>query len=220
MKFIILILPLYLPLLSLSQTDSAIIKEQDIKEMKVERNYSSKYKRQLDLLEKTYPMALKAKELIDDYEKDVADLNKKRLQRKYSKKMYKKLKDDFTYSIRDLYQSEGGLLMKLVHRETGMTVNQILRKYRNQFQTSFYGGVATIFGQNLNATYDANGDDWITESVINDIESGKIRFDKTMTTIDKSEYKKSMAEYRDGRKNSRKDSRKSRRVKKKKPVAK
>ena len=165
-------------------------------------------------------MALKAKELIDDYEKDIADLDKKRLQRKYSKKMYKKLKDDFTYSIRDLYQSEGGLLMKLVHRETGMTVNQILRKYRNQFQTSFYGGVATIFGQNLNATYDANGDDWITESVINDIESGKIRFDKTMTTIDKSEYKKSMAEYRDGRKNSRKDSRKSRRVKKKKPVAK
>ena len=83
MKIIILTLTLYLPLLSLSQIENTTIKEQDIKEMKVERNYSSKYKRQLDLLEKTYPMALKAKELIDEYEKDLSDLNKKRLQRKY-----------------------------------------------------------------------------------------------------------------------------------------
>ncbi len=210
MKIIILTLTLYLPLLSLSQIENTTIKEQDIKEMKVERNYSSKYKRQLDLLEKTYPMALKAKELIDEYEKDLSDLNKKRLQRKYSKKMYKKLKSDFTYSIRDLYQSEGAILMKLVHRETGMTVNQILKKYRNQFQTSFYRGVASIFGQNLNATYDANGDDWITESVINDIESGKISFNKNMITIDKEDYKKSMAEYKDGRKKSRKSKRKKR----------
>ena len=210
MKIIILTLTLYLPLLSLSQIENTTIKEQDIKEMKVERNYSSKYKRQLDLLEKTYPMALKAKELIDEYEKDLSDLNKKRLQRKYSKKMYKKLKSDFTYSIRDLYQSEGAILMKLVHRETGMTVNQILKKYRNQFQTSFYRGVASIFGQNLNATYDANGDDWITESVINDIESGKISFNKNMITIDKAEYKQSMAEYKDGRKKYRKSKRKKR----------
>ena len=212
-------MPLYLPLLSLSQTDNAIIKEQDIKEMIVERNYSSKYNRQLSLLEKTYPMALKAKELIDKYEKDIADLDKKRFKRKYSKKTYKELKKDFTYSIRDLYQSEGGILMKLVYRETGMTVNQILKKYRNQFQTSFYGGIASIFGQDLNSTYDANGDDWITESVINDIESGKVNFDKNINTIDKEMYKKSMAEYRGGRKKSRKDSRKSRRVKKK-PVIK
>ena len=210
MKIIILTLTLYLPLLSLSQIENTTIKEQDIKEMKVERNYSSKYKRQLDLLEKTYPMALKAKELIDEYEKDLSDLNKKRLQRKYSKKMYKKLKSDFTYSIRDLYQSEGAILMKLVHRETGMTVNQILKKYRNQFQTSFYRGVASIFGQNLNATYDANCDDWITESVINDIESGKISFNKNMITIDKAEYKQSMAEYKDGRKKYRKSKRKKR----------
>ena len=210
MKIIILTLTLYLPLLSLSQIENTTIKEQDIKEMKVERNYSSKYKRQLDLLEKTYPMALKAKELIDEYEKDLSDLNKKRLQRKYSKKMYKKLKSDFTYSIRDLYQSEGAILMKLVHRETGMTVNQILKKYRNQFQTSFYRGVASIFGQNLNAIYDANGDDWITESVIHDIESGKISFNKNMITIDKAEYKQSMAEYKDGRKKSRKSKRKKR----------
>ena len=213
MKIIILLLPMILPLLSLSQSDSSILFEQEVVEVRVERNFHAKYKRQLKLLKKTYPMALKAKQLIEEYERDVADLDKKRLQRKYSKQMHKKLKDDFTFNIRDLYRSEGRMLMKLVHRETGMTVNQILNNYRNKFQTGFYSGVASFFGQNLNATFDATGDDWITEVVIKDIESGKIKFDTRMKILNKLTYKEDMKDYRKNRKSSRKSSRKARKGK-------
>ena len=214
MKIIILILPLFLPLFSMSQSLDSIVKEQNVNEVRVDRNYHSKYKYQLGLLKKTYPMALKAKQLIDEYENDLAKLDKKRMQRKYSKQMHKKLKDDFTYSIRDLYRSEGRMLMKLVYRETGMTVNQILENYRNKFQTAFYGGVASIFGQNLDATYDGAGEDWITEMVIKDIKVGNVAFDTTMKSIDKEAYKSDMKEYRNDRRNSRKGSRKSKRNKK------
>lgn len=215
MNFIILILALSLPLLSLSQTDNTLMKEQEVIEMRVDRNYHSKYKRQLDLLQKTYPMALKAKQLIDEYEKDVALLDKKRLQKKYSKQMHKKLKEDFTYSIRDLYRSEGRMLMKLVHRETGMTVNEILKNYRNGFQTKLYEGLASIFGQNLDATYDAEGSDWITEAVISDIHSRRVEFNKKMNTVNKQTYKDGMKSYRYERKVSRKNARKNKRAKRK-----
>ena len=89
MKIIILILPLFLPLFSMSQSLDSIVKEQNVNEVRVDRNYHSKYKYQLGLLKKTYPMALKAKQLIDEYENDLAKLDKKRMQRKYSKQMHK-----------------------------------------------------------------------------------------------------------------------------------
>jgi hypothetical protein len=132
------------------------------------------------------------------------------------------LKDEFVFNIRDLYSSEGDLLMKLVYRETGMTVNQIIKKYRGGLQNSFYTGIAKLWGQNLNSTYDPTGDDWITEIVIQDIESGRISFNKEMKKMKKADYKESMAEYRQDKKDTKerlkttkKKNKKSKKAKKK-----
>lgn len=215
-KIFILTFLLSLPLLSLSQEEIAELRDQDIPEMKVDLNFMSKYKRQLHLLRRTYPMALKAKELIDEYEADLESIDKKRKKKRYSKKAHQKLKDEFTYNIRDLYESEGNLLMQLVHRETGMTVNEVIKNYRGGFQTSMYGGIAKIFGQNLDATYDKNGDDWITEFVIQDIIAENIEFDSSMRKMDKKEYKSSMKDYRGRKKDSKKKHKQSKRTAKKK----
>ncbi len=204
LKIIILAFLTSLSGFSMSQDDLAIAKEQDIPEMRVDRNFKWKYKRQLELLRRTYPMALKAKELIDDYEDDLDDIERKRKKKRYSKKAHKKLKEEFTFNIKDLYQSEGELLMKLVYRETGMTVNEVIKNYRGGFQTAMYGGIAKMFGQDLDATYSAKGDDWITEAVINDIDAGTVKFDKSMRKMDKAAYKESMKDYRASRKKSRK----------------
>lgn len=175
---------------------AAITKEQEIAVMHVDKNFNAKYQRQLVLLKRTYPMALKAKALIDEYEADLAKISKKRKQKKYGKEAHSDLKDEFLFNIKDLYTSEGDLLMKLVFRETGMTVNLIIKKYRGGIQNTIYTGMAKLWGQDLNATYDPDGEDWITEVVINDIESGKISFNKEMKKLDKAGYKESMKEYR------------------------
>lgn len=181
----------------LSQETASIVKEQEIAVMHVDKNFNAKYQRQLRLLKRTYPMALKAKTLIDEYEADLAKISKKRKQKKYGKDAHSDLKDEFIYNIRDLYTSEGDLLMKLVYRETGMTVNEIIKKYRGGVQNTIYTGMAKLWGHDLHATYDPNGEDWITEVVINDIESGKISFDKEMKKLDKAGFKESMSDYRE-----------------------
>ena len=198
---------------SYSQEDLAIVKELDIQVMHVDKNFSRKYKTQLNHLRAVYPMALKAKQLIDNYERDLDDLKKNRKKKKYSKEAHQELKDEFSYNIRDLYQSEGDLLMKLIHRETGMTVHEIIKKYRGGMQSSLYNSMGKLWGHNLKDTYDANGDDWITEVVIQDILSGRISFDLKMDKLDKTAFKEGMKEYRDGRKRSRKTSRKNKRNK-------
>ena len=210
-KLFILTILLSVPMLSLSQEDLAEARNQEIPEMKVDLNFKSKYNRQLYLLRRSYPMALKAKELIDEYEADLIDIDKNRKKKRYSKKAHKKLKEEFTYNVRDLYQSEGELLMQLVYRETGMTVNEVIKNYRGGFQTTMYGGIAKIFGQNLDATYNKKEDDWITEIVIQDIISGNVDFDTSMRKMDKKAYKSSMKDYRGRKKTTRKKIKKMRR---------
>lgn len=198
------------------QETASIEKQQQIAEMHVDKNFNSKYNRQLRLLKRTYPMALKAKALIDEYEADLAALEKKRQKKKYGKEAHADLKDEFIFNIRDLFNTEGDLLMKLVHRETGMTVNEIIKKYRGGIQNSFYTGMAKLWGQNLNAKYDATGEDWITEVVIQDIESGRISFDKEMKKLDKTAYKESMTDYRENIKRIKKENKDSKKKKKQK----
>jgi len=208
LRFIISGLVIILFSLTHAQEDLAIVKELEIQVMHVDKNFSRKYKTQLSHLRAVYPLALKAKELIDTYERDLEDLKKNRKKKKYSKEAHQKLKDEFNYNIRNLYQSEGDLLMKLIHRETGMTVHQIIKKYRGGMQSSMYNSMGKLWGHNLKDTYDPNGADWITEVVIQDIISGRISFDLKMEKLEKSEYKEGMKEYRNSRKESRKTCRK------------
>lgn len=200
LRIIILLVMANFSSLIYGQETASIEKQQQIIEMRVDKNFNAKYKNQLRLLKRTYPMALKAKSLIDDYEADLAELNKKRQKKKYGKEAHTELKDEFVFNIRDLYTTEGDLLMKLVYRETGLTVNEIIKKYRGGFQNTFYSGIAKLWGQNLNSKYDPAGDDWITEVVIQDIESGRISFNKEIKKMDKADYKESMADYRQGKK--------------------
>lgn len=172
----------------------------EIREMSTDRDFGRKYKRELDKVRKVYPMALKAKALIVQYEKDLAEIAKDKKQKKYSKEAQKDLKEQFTYSIRNLYVSEGNLLMELVHRETGMTVNQIIRKYRGDFQATVYEGMGNLFDQNLDATYDAEGKNQLTEIVIQDILNGDIEFNPEMDVLTKEEFRKTQQEYRAAKK--------------------
>lgn len=175
----------------------------EIREMSTDKNFGKNYKRELEKVRKVYPMALKAKALIDQYEKDLLTIEKSRKQKKYSKEAHQELKDQFTYSIRNLYTSEGNLLMQLVHRETGMTVNDIIRKYRGDFQASVYQGMGNVFEQDLDVKYDPEGKNKMTEIVIQDILNGDVEFNPVMDALTKEEFRQTQVEYRALKKESR-----------------
>ena len=193
---------------SFCQGDIPYLKELYIQEMHVDKNFSQKYRIQLSRLRAAYPLALKANNLIIEYEKDLHKLNKQRKKRKYTKHALKSLKDEFNYNIKDLYRSEGTLLLKLIHRETGMSVYQIIKKYRGKLNASLYNSLGKLWQHNLDITYDKYGEDWITEIVIQDILSGKINFNLKTKKIDKQEYKNGMKIYNENLKKSRKKNRK------------
>lgn len=159
-------------------------------------NYHSEYRRMLRRARRVYPLALHAAHVLDSLEQEVEDIESGRKQKRVAKKAHRELKDDFKFLLKELYVSEGVVLTKLIYRETGMTVKEIIADYKGDAQAAIYTGMASMFDQNLDATYDPNKDDFILECVINDINEGKVEFDSTFVIVDRKHYRNDRREYK------------------------
>lgn len=172
------------------------------------------YRRELALVRKIYPYALHAAELLDQFDAELGTINSKRKKKKFSKESHQVLKNDYNYVLRDMYRSEGVLLMKLIHRETGLTAAEIIKKYRGKFSASMYKNLGKIWEQDLSVQYDPTGVDKLTESIVLEIENELIEFDRQAKILEKEEFKENMKEYRNRVKDSRKRSKEIKKEKK------
>jgi hypothetical protein len=197
--------------------DTAIHRLQIYEGFDLPRNYKFQYKYALKRVRKVYPLALHAARVLDSLDREVEKTDKNRKQKKIARKTHRDLKDDFKFLLKELYVSEGKVLTKLIYRETGRTVKEIIAEYKGDAQAGVYSGMASLFDQNLEATYDANGDDFVLECVIQDIKSGKVDFDSTFVTVDREHFRDDRKAYkkriREGRKGARQDKREARREK-------
>jgi hypothetical protein len=176
--------------------DTLIYRVQELDEVKIPRNYKSAYRSALRRVQKVYPLALHAAHIVDSLETELEKLDKKRQQKKLTRDTHKELKADFKFLLKELYVQEGIVLSKLIHRETGMTVREIIEKYRGSAQASLYSGMASLFDQELDAIYDPDGEDFIIECVIRDIEAGKVKFDNKFEIVDRAHYRADRKEYK------------------------
>lgn len=199
----------------MGQVDDSI-RNQNVDSVFIDRHFSWHYQNNLQKIKRVYPIALAAKSIIDSLDKELENIDKNRLQKKHIRSTQRELEDEFTYLLKDLYIDEGVLLLKLIHRETGMTVDEILRKYRGNLKAGLVKTTFLLFGHNTESRFEPNGDDWITELVLKDIESGKIQIDLTLREVDKQAFKDGMKEYRNGVKEMKKQNRKSRKKARKK----
>jgi hypothetical protein len=69
--------------------------------------------------------------------------------------------------------NQGRILLKLIDRETGNTSYQLVKDFRGGFQAFMWQGVARLFGNNMKAEYDPEGEDIIIERAIKLVEAGQ-----------------------------------------------
>lgn len=179
------------------EADTLIPKINELLEVRVTKDYNRKYIKALKRVQRVYPLALYAAKKLNELEEQLKDTDSKHKQKRISKAEQKKLKDEFTYVIRDLYTEEGKLLMKLIHRETGLTVSEIIKKYRGELKAEFNEALAKIWEQDLNSKYDPEGDDWIVEAVIQDVKNGLVEIDQEPKILSREAYKENMKAYRE-----------------------
>ncbi|MDR3245059.1 MAG: DUF4294 domain-containing protein [Prevotellaceae bacterium] len=133
------------------------------------------YRRMVYNLKKVYPYAQIAKKKLSELDaKYQSGSNKEK--KEIVKTLEKELFSEFEAPLKNLTISQGGMLIKLIDRETGKTSYSVLKDFKGGFRAVFWQGVARLFGNNLKAQYDKYGEDKILEELVLMCEDGT--FDK------------------------------------------
>jgi len=197
------------------EKDTAVTHVQELTEVRYHSNFDAHYRSTLNKLRRTYPLALRAKEVIDSLDMELEGIDKKRLRKKVSKERKKELEDELQFLIKDLYVSEGKMLFKLIHRETGMTVTDILEKYRGKVYAKTVKATFSLYGHDTSSEFDPNGKEWLADMILKDIEAGHKIINLNVQPVSKVQYKDNMKEYRSQMKKRRKEGRQERRAERK-----
>lgn len=132
-----------------------------------------KYYRLVHNFSKAYPYALVAKKLVIEADSTIAADKLKGAKRdRYVTRVQKELFDVFEGQMRNLSVSQGALIMKLVDREVGKSSYNIIKGYKSGITAGFWQGVAKMFGSDLKAPYDPEGEDKAVEELVQIWESG------------------------------------------------
>ncbi len=137
---------------------------------------SKKEKEKYDKLKRdvkaAYPFAVLARLKLQELDAQLALVTGEKERKAFAEKAEKELVAQFESDMRKLTFTQGKILIKLVDRETGSTTYQLIKKHRGSFSAVMWQGVAKVFGNNLKAEYDPDGEDAKIETIVELIELG------------------------------------------------
>jgi len=98
------------------------------------------------------------------------DKSRRKWWKAYERTLFKKYEKDF----RNMYASQGMMLMKLMDRETDRTSYELIKQYKGKAAANWWQFIAKLFKNDLKEEYDAEDKDRIIERVINLVEAGQL----------------------------------------------
>jgi hypothetical protein len=168
-------------LLQKVKRDGVTLPEVEIKEVTVyahptfpKKSDFRKYERLVNNLKKVYPYALIVRNRLSKVNEDMSNIKTDQERKDYMKKVEKDVFANYEGDMREMTITQGRLLIKLIDRETQNTSYTLIKDYRGKLAAAFWQGVARIFGTNLKEEYDAYGDDALIESIILEIDAGRL----------------------------------------------
>ncbi|MDO4228496.1 MAG: DUF4294 domain-containing protein [Capnocytophaga sp.] len=123
-----------------------------------ERKFMSEEARKQYLLlrnrvKRVYPYAKLAAERLRIMEQTMDTMKNKRAKRIYTKRMQKYIEERFTDELKKLSRSQGRILVKLIHRQTGRTAYQLVKDLRNGWNAFMYNSTAWLYDISLKTEY-------------------------------------------------------------------
>ena len=115
---------------------------------------------------KVYPYAKLAADRLTELNDRIEELDSKRAKRKYIKQVQKFMEEEFTDELKKLTRTEGQILVKLIHRQTGITMYNLIKDYRSGWRAFWYNNTARLFSISLKKEYDPGAikeDFWIED---------------------------------------------------------
>ena len=140
-----------------------------------ERKWFYKLKRRVL---KVYPYALETKLKVDSLNQSLDSIGKKRKKRKYTRGVAKVVKAQYSTALKNLSMKEGGILIKLIYKETGLSTYDLLRNYKGWWSATMWQTFAKMYNHNLKTVYDPinNREDMFIDRILSQAKKeGSIR---------------------------------------------
>ena len=155
--------------------DSIAVTEVELDEVLVLPNLSFKDReariRYIILRRKTlkvYPYAKLAAERLETLQKRLATLERKRDKKRYAKVIQKYIEDEFSEELKKLTKTEGQILVKLIHRQTGKTTFQLIKELRSGWRAFWFNNTASLFDISLKREFSPidEEEDYLIEDIL------------------------------------------------------
>ncbi len=131
---------------------------------------------------KVYPYAKLASDRLHTLKERLKTIESKRGRRKYIKILQKYMEEEFTAELKKMTRTEGQILVKLIHRQTGETMFDLVKEYRSGWRAFWYNSTAKLFSISLKEEYDpinVEEDYWIEDILQRSFQANILEEQKT-----------------------------------------
>ena len=158
---------------------------------------------------KAYPYARLASQRLDTLNNRLERIKSNSKKRKYVKLIQEYMEGEFTDQLKKMTKTEGRILIKLIHRQTGKTTFENIKEFRSGWKAFWYNTTASLFKLSLKEEYhpESVNEDFLIEDILqrafqNDYlqyQPSKLKFDFAKIIADKKaeinveEYKRMFA---------------------------
>ena len=148
---------------------------------------------------KVWPYAKLASERFETLNKRLSSIESDRAKRRYTKVIQKYIEEEFTEELKKLTKTEGQILVKLIHRQTGLTTFDLVKDLRSGWRAFWYNTTASMFNISLKEEFNPSEikEDFYIEDILQrEFQSGHLekqtpKFDINLMNIMEIWQKKS-----------------------------
>ena len=117
---------------------------------------------------KVYPYTKLAADRLTILNERLDNLDNKRSRKKYLKRMEKFIYEEFEDELKKFSRSEGKILIRLVHRQKGITTYDLVKELRTGWKAFWYQTTASLFKLSLKDTFDPeySFEDYLIEDIL------------------------------------------------------
>ena len=117
---------------------------------------------------KVYHYVDTLRNLITELDNELLLESKNRKKRKIIRNYKKDLMDRFLLEIKSLTRKDGVILSKLIYRDLGVSVFDLIKKYKGGWSAFWWQNLANLYDGNLNSEFNPtkNKEDFLIEKII------------------------------------------------------
>jgi len=117
---------------------------------------------------KVYPYAKLAAERLVELNDSLEHIKKRRHQKRYTRKVQQYIEGEFSEELKKLTRTEGQILVKLIHRQTGNTAFDLIKELRSGWRAFWFNTTASLFNISLKEEFVPENvhEDYLIEDIL------------------------------------------------------